>query len=60
MSSCVWFVPLLFAAPTAMTIGSYAGSLSFVEPKPPLPAATTTVIPLRQATSTAYVSGSSP
>ena len=56
-SSRVVNVPLVSMAPTAITYGSMAGSDSRLPPL--LPAETTTTIPLRQATSAAYASGSS-
>ena len=45
--------PLLSAAPTAITNGSYAGSARPPDVVPAFPAAATTVIPCRQATSAA-------
>src|SRR6266540_5908210 len=61
VSSSNVVVPLVSEAPTAITNGSVAGFVS--EPrgaKPALPAAVTTTIPLFQATSQAYASGSIP
>ena len=53
---CVVVVPLVSSAPTAITNGSIAGSVSRFPGV--LPELTTTTIPLRQATSAAYASGS--
>src|SRR3954470_5667007 len=46
-------VPLASSLPTAMTYGSVAGLLTFPVPKPSLPTATTTTMPLCQACSAA-------
>src|SRR5919204_234251 len=56
-SSEVPLVPRVSFAPTAITNGSVAGSV--IPPAPLLPALVTTTMPARQATSTAYASGSS-
>ena len=57
VSSVVLNVLFVSSAPTAIRYGSMAGSTRRVPPL--LPAETTTTIPLRQATSAAYASGSS-
>ena len=57
-SSAVDTVPLVAVAPTAITNGSVAGSLSVGAVLPSLPAAATTTIPAFQACSTANCSGS--